>query len=35
MVSEDRKAEGVALGLDVADNLTLTKLDGDGTRPRW
>ncbi len=24
MVSEDRKAEGVALGLDIADNLTLT-----------
>ena len=32
MVSEDRKGEGVALGLDVADNLTLTQLDGDGTR---
>ena len=30
MVSEDRKAEGVALGLGVADNLTLTKLDGMG-----
>ena len=27
MVSEDRKDEGVALGLDVADNVTLTKLD--------
>ncbi len=30
MVSEDRKAEGVALGLDIADNVTLTKLDGMG-----
>ena len=30
MVSEDRKAEGVALGLGVADNLTLTRLDGMG-----
>ncbi len=30
MVSEDRKAEGVALGLGVADNLTLTKLEGMG-----
>jgi ribose transport system ATP-binding protein len=30
MVSEDRKAEGVALGLDIADNLTLTKLSGLG-----
>ena len=30
MVSEDRKAEGVALGLDIADNITLTKLDGMG-----
>jgi ribose transport system ATP-binding protein len=26
MVSEDRKGEGVALDLDVADNITLTKL---------
>lgn len=26
-VSEDRKAEGLALGLTVADNLTLSKLD--------
>jgi ribose transport system ATP-binding protein len=26
MVSEDRKAEGLALGLSVADNLTLTRL---------
>ena len=32
MVSEDRKAEGVALGLDVADNLTLTKLERPGSR---
>jgi ribose transport system ATP-binding protein len=30
MVSEDRKAEGVALGLDIADNLTLTRLSGMG-----
>jgi ribose transport system ATP-binding protein len=30
MVSEDRKGEGLALGLGVADNLTLTKLDGMG-----
>jgi ribose transport system ATP-binding protein len=30
MVSEDRKGEGVALGLDVTDNLTLTKLTGMG-----
>ena len=30
MVSEDRKGEGAALGLGVADNLTLTKLDGLG-----
>jgi ribose transport system ATP-binding protein len=30
MVSEDRKAEGVALGLDIADNLTLTRLSGLG-----
>jgi ribose transport system ATP-binding protein len=30
MVSEDRKAEGVALGLGVADNLTLTKLEAMG-----
>jgi ribose transport system ATP-binding protein len=27
MVSEDRTAEGVALGLGVADNITLTKLE--------
>ncbi len=30
MVSEDRKAEGVALGLGIADNLTLTRLSGLG-----
>ena len=30
MVSEDRKAEGVALGLGIADNITLTRLDGLG-----
>ena len=30
MVSEDRKDEGVALGLDVADNVTLTKLEAMG-----
>lgn len=30
MVSEDRKAEGVALGLGVADNLTLTRLTDMG-----
>mgnify|MGYP005845931557 CR=1 FL=1 len=28
MVSEDRKAEGLALGLTVADNLTLARLPG-------
>jgi len=27
-VSEDRKNEGLALGLSIADNLTLSKLDG-------
>jgi ribose transport system ATP-binding protein len=30
MVSEDRKGEGVALGLDIADNLTLSKLTNLG-----
>ena len=30
MVSEDRKGEGIAMGLDVADNLTLTRLSGMG-----
>jgi ribose transport system ATP-binding protein len=33
LVSEDRKTEGLALGLSVADNLTLTKLD-PWVRPR-
>lgn len=30
MVSEDRKQEGLALGLSIADNTTLSKLDGLG-----
>jgi len=30
MVSEDRKQEGLAAGLSIADNLTLSKLDGLG-----
>ncbi len=30
MVSEDRKNEGLALGLSVADNITLARLDGLG-----
>ena len=30
MVSEDRKREGLALGLSVADNVTLPRLDGLG-----
>jgi ribose transport system ATP-binding protein len=30
MVSEDRKGEGVALDLDIADNLTLTRLEDLG-----
>ena len=30
MVSEDRKREGLALNLSIADNLTLPKLDGLG-----
>jgi ribose transport system ATP-binding protein len=30
MVSEDRKTEGLALGLSIADNLTLPKLSGLG-----
>ncbi len=33
MVSEDRGAEGLALDLSVADNLTLSKLDGLGPGP--
>jgi ribose transport system ATP-binding protein len=32
MVSEDRKGEGLATALDVADNLTLSRLDGLGPR---
>jgi ribose transport system ATP-binding protein len=32
MVSEDRKQEGLATGLSVADNLTLSKLRGLGPR---
>src|SRR5687768_2749744 len=30
MVSEDRKGEGLAIGLDVVDNLTLSRLEGLG-----
>ena len=30
MVSEDRKTEGLALGLSIADNTTLARLDGLG-----
>jgi ribose transport system ATP-binding protein len=30
MVSEDRKVEGLALSLSIADNLTLSRLDGLG-----
>jgi ribose transport system ATP-binding protein len=33
MVSEDRKGEGVALGMTVADNLTLTRLATFGPGP--
>jgi ribose transport system ATP-binding protein len=33
MVSEDRGAEGLALDLSIADNLTLSKLDGLGRGP--
>ena len=32
LLSEDRKSEGLALGLSVADNLTLTRLDPFGPR---
>jgi ribose transport system ATP-binding protein len=32
MVSEDRKGEGLAVGLDIADNLTLSKLEALGPR---
>jgi ribose transport system ATP-binding protein len=30
LVSEDRKTEGLALGLSIADNMTLSRLDGLG-----
>jgi ribose transport system ATP-binding protein len=30
MVSEDRKQEGLALGLTIADNMTMSRLDGLG-----
>jgi len=33
LVSEDRKGEGLALGLDVADNLALSRLKGLGPGP--
>lgn len=33
MLSEDRKDEGLALGLSVADNLTLTRFEGLGPGP--
>jgi ribose transport system ATP-binding protein len=33
LLSEDRKSEGLALGLSVTDNLTITKLDGFGPGP--
>ena len=32
MLSEDRKSEGLALGLSVADNVTLARLDGLGVK---
>ncbi len=32
LLSEDRKSEGLALGLSVADNLTLTRLEPFGPR---
>ena len=32
MLSEDRKDEGLALGLDVADNLTMSRLEPFGPR---
>ncbi len=32
MVSEDRKDQGLALGLSIADNITLPKLEGLGPR---
>ena len=34
-VSEDRKGEGLALPLSLADNLTLTRLSACGTRWGW
>jgi ribose transport system ATP-binding protein len=30
MVSEDRKQEGLALGLSIADNVTMSRLEGLG-----
>jgi ribose transport system ATP-binding protein len=33
MLSEERKGEGLCLGLSIADNLTLSKLDGLGPGP--
>ena len=33
LLSEDRKSEGLALGLSVTENLTITKLDGFGPGP--
>ncbi len=33
MLSEDRKAEGLCLGMSIAENLTLSKLDGLGPGP--
>jgi ribose transport system ATP-binding protein len=33
MLSEDRKAEGLALGLSAADNITLSRLSGLGPGP--
>jgi ribose transport system ATP-binding protein len=33
MLSEDRKEEGLAIGLSVADNLTMSRLDGLGPGP--
>lgn len=33
MLSEDRKGEGLATGLTVADNLTMSRLDGLGPGP--
>ena len=34
-LSEDRKREGLALPLSIADNLTLTRLSGNGNRWGW